>query len=194
MLEKLKAIDTEWFLFINGKHNSFFDVIMYWASHKLFWIPFYGLLIWIIVKEFGKKSIAVLVSITILIALCDQTASHLIKTLAKRLRPSHEPALEGLVHLSKAGAGGQFGFISSHAANAFGLAIFLILLLPKKYNPLKIILAFWAILVCYSRIYNGVHYPADVIVAALVGSLYALLMVKILQKYFDKKYNLGQTP
>jgi undecaprenyl-diphosphatase len=182
MLEKLKSIDVELFLLLNGKHNEFFDVIMFWASDKLFWIPFYIILLLIIIKIFKTKSIGVLIAIGFLITLCDQTASHLIKQTVKRLRPSHEPTLENLVHLSEAGPGGQYGFVSSHAANAFGLATFLILLLPNKFNWLKWTLLFWAFLVSYSRIYNGVHYPSDVIVASIIGIIYGFLVYYILSK------------
>lgn len=182
MLEKIKQLDTELFLYLNGMHNAFFDPIMYWASDKLFWIPFYLVIIYLLIREYKKQSAYILISIGILITLCDQIASHLIKTTVQRLRPSHEPLLEGLIHLSKAGPGGQYGFVSSHSANAFGLATFLILLLPKKYNPLKWILGFWAVLVAYSRIYNGVHYPTDVIVAALIGMVLAYLVFKIYSK------------
>ena len=182
MLKKINQIDTELFLFLNGKHNSFFDPIMYWASDKLFWIPFYAFLLFIIVREFKKKSMYALPAIAILITICDQTASHLIKNAVKRLRPSHEPSLENLIHLSKAGPGGQYGFISSHSTNAFGLATFLILLLPKKYNWLKWILGFWAFLVAYSRIYNGVHYPGDVFVAAFLGVFYGIIISSFLNR------------
>lgn len=88
--------------------------------------------------------------------------------------------------LSKAGPGGQYGFVSSHAANAFGLATFIILLLPKKYNVLKWIVAFWAVLLSYSRIYNGVHYPADVIVGALIGVLLAFLVFTLYKRYLQR--------
>lgn len=182
MIEKIKDLDTQLFLYLNEKHNPFFDPIMYWASHKWFWVPFYAFLVFIIIKEFKKKSIYVLVAIGLLITICDQTASHLIKNMVKRLRPSHQPSLQNLIHLSEAGPGGQYGFISSHSANAFGLATFLILMLPKKYNWLKIALLFWAVLVAYSRIYNGVHYPADVIVAMLLGTLYGYLVAFLLHK------------
>jgi undecaprenyl-diphosphatase len=183
MIEKIKNLDTHLFLYLNGKHNSFFDSIMYWASDKLFWLPFYLFIVFIIIREFKKKSIYVLLAIGLLITICDQTASHLIKKIVKRLRPSHEPSLQNLIHLSQAGPGGQYGFISSHSANAFGLATFLILLLPSKYNWLKIVLAFWAILVAYSRIYNGVHYPSDVIVAMFLGIIYGFLIRFILLKF-----------
>jgi len=184
MLEKIKSLDTELFLFLNGKHNSFFDPIMYWASDKLFWIPFYILIAILIIKQYKKQSIPIFISIAVLILLSDQIASHLIKNAVARLRPSHEPALQGLVHLSEAGPGGAFGFVSSHAANAFALAAFLFFLLPKNFKRLKWILLCWAILVSYSRIYNGVHYPSDVAVASVLGIFLAWLVLKFYNNLF----------
>jgi len=192
MLEKINHFDTKLFLYLNNMHNSFFDPIMYWASDKLFWLPFYAFLVFIIIKEYKKQSISILICIGILITACDQIASHLIKNSVKRLRPSHEPLLQKIIHLSKAGPGGQYGFVSSHSANAFGLATFLILLLPERYNPLKWILGFWAVLVAYSRIYNGVHYPLDVIVAALIGVLLGVLVIRIMKFDFFSRFQILQ--
>lgn len=169
MLEKINTIDTQLFLFLNGKHNAFFDPIMYWASDMYFWFPFYAVLLFFIAKHYKKQSLLIFILVAVLITLSDQTASHLIKNNVQRLRPSHQPALQNQIHLSKAGAGGKYGFVSSHAANAFALATFLFLLLPKNFNWLKVVLFAWAVLVSYSRIYNGVHYPLDVIVAAVLG-------------------------
>jgi len=183
-LDYLKQFDTELFLAINGKHNAFFDTIMYWASDKLFWFPFYAVLLFFLVRMYKKFSIYVLLAIAVTITLCDQTASGLLKNLVKRFRPSHEPTLVHLVHLSKAGPGGNYGFVSSHSANAFGLVTFLFFLLPAKYNWLKIILLFWALLVSYSRIYNGVHYPFDILGGALVGILSGSLIWIIFRTIF----------
>lgn len=189
-MHKINELDTRLFLYLNGKHNAFFDPVMYWTSHKLFWIPFYALLVYIIIKEYKRNSLHIFVAIAILITLCDQISSHLIKQCVKRLRPSHDPALEGLVHLSAAGPGGKYGFVSSYAANAFGLAVFLILLLPKRYNVLKWVLLFWACLVSYSRIYVGVHYPADVVAAGVLGAMLAYLVFLVyryvMQAYFQR--------
>lgn len=187
MLEDLKQFDTELFLAINGKHSAFFDTIMYWASDKLFWFPFYAVLLVFLVRIYRKFAIYVLLAITVTITLCDQTASGLLKNLVKRLRPSHEPTLVQLVRLSEAGPGGNYGFVSSHSANAFGLVTFLFFLLPAKYNWLKIVLLFWALLVSYSRIYNGVHYPFDILGGALVGVLSGSLIWIIFRAIFKNK-------
>ena len=177
-MEFLNSIDTELFLLINGMHNAFFDSIMYWLSNKLFWVPMYLLIIFLIIRRYKMRGVMMLLFIGIVITLCDQTASGLLKNLVQRLRPSHEPVLAGLIHLSKAGTGGLYGFVSSHAANCFGLATFLWFVLNNQFKWLKYWLFVWAVLVSYSRIYNGVHYPGDVLVAAFIGSGFGWLMAK----------------
>ena len=177
-MEFLKSLDTELFFLINGMHNAFFDSIMYWLSNKLFWVPMYLLIVFLMIRRYKMRGVLMLLFIGIVITLCDQTASGLLKNLVQRLRPSHEPALAGLVHLSKAGTGGLYGFVSSHAANCFGLASFIYFTFDKQFQPLKYWLLIWAVLVSYSRIYNGVHYPVDVVVGAIIGIAYGYLMAK----------------
>lgn len=179
MIEYFNHVDTQLFLLLNGIHNTFFDFVMYWFSDKLIWVPMYLLIAFFIVKQYKFKGIIMLIFAGIVIALCDQTASHLIKNAVLRLRPSHEPALVGLVHLSKAGAGGMYGFVSSHAANTFGLATFLNCVLDNRFKLLKYCLFIWAVFVSYSRIYNGVHYPGDVLVAAFIGALIGWAISKL---------------
>ena len=179
MIEYLNSLDTQLFLFLNGEHNVFFDPVMYWLSDRLVWIPMYLLIAFLVVKHYKMRGVVILVFVGVVIALCDQTASHLIKNTVQRLRPSHEPSLAGLIHLSKAGPGGLYGFVSSHAANAFGLATFMFLVLDDWFKWLKYWLFIWAVFVSYSRIYNGVHYPGDVIVAAGIGVFIGWAVAKI---------------
>ncbi|MDD2305982.1 MAG: phosphatase PAP2 family protein [Prolixibacteraceae bacterium] len=177
-MEYLKQLDNQLFMLINGSHNAFFDPIMYWLSDKLIWIPMYLLIIFLMVRRYKMRGVLMLVFVGLTIALCDQTASGLLKNTVQRLRPSHEPALAGLIYLSKAGPGGLYGFASSHAANVFGLATFLCFVLDSKFRHLKYGLFFWAILVAYSRIYNGVHYPGDVLAGTIIGIVFGYLMAK----------------
>lgn len=185
MIDKLKNFDTQLFFYINEKHNAFFDVVMYWASHKWFWLPLYFALAVFLVKLYKKTSIYILLAIGIAITLSDQISSSVIKQWVLRPRPSHEPDLLPYIHLSKAGPGGMYGFVSSHAANAAALTIFLLLILPPRYKLLKTAIVSWALLVCYSRIYNGVHYPLDVIGGMLVGILSGFTVA-----YFTKRISM----
>ena len=189
-MQYLETLDTRLFLFLNGKHNAFFDFVMYWFSDKLIWIPMYVVIAFFIVRHYKINGILILLCIALVIAICDQTASHLIKNAVQRLRPSHEPALAGLVHLSKAGPGGLYGFVSSHTANAFGLATILYFVLDDRFSVLKYWLFIWAALVSYSRIYNGVHYPGDVLVAIALGALIGWMISK-LYRLIEKKQFLS---
>src|SRR5882724_4109706 len=175
MLKGLQTFDETLFLFLNGKHSPFFDVLMYWASNEFFWIPLYILLFLFLFLRYKKFSWYILICVSLLIASSDQLSSNLIKNLVQRPRPSHVLSLAGRVHLSKAGAGGEYGFVSSHAANSFALALFLVLLLPRGNSAIKYLLIGWALLVSYSRIYNGVHYPGDVLCGILLGGMLAFI-------------------
>ena len=186
MLEILNNIDTEVFLYLNWKHNEFWDFIMYWASNKFVWIPLYAFLLFLIVKKFKKETIWILIAVVVLTILSDQL-SVAIKNIFERLRPCHDPELEGLVHIVKDKCGGNFGFVSSHACNHFSLAVFLSILFFKKIKYFTFPILFWAAFISYSRIYLGVHYPGDVIFGAILGTLIGLLIGKA-YKLIQRRY------
>ena len=111
-----------------------------------------------------------MVGITLTIVLADQITSTLMKPYFARLRPSHEPLLQSLIHIVDGYKGAKYGFASSHAANTFGAATFFFLLLRKNYKWIGLIFL-WAAVATYSRIYLGVHYPGDIVVGGFVGAL-----------------------
>lgn len=178
MIETLIRLDTQLFLLLNGMHTAFFDQLMWLLSSKTIWIPMYAYLLYLIIRQYRKQSWIIIVAIILSVALADSLSVALFKNVFMRFRPSHNPALEGLVHLVNGYKGGDYGFISSHAANTFALAVGLAHFLKSRFSYFPLIIFSWAALVSYSRIYLGVHYPGDVICGALFGSIVALIVLK----------------
>lgn len=177
LLQQFDAWDRSLFLVINGLHSPFFDKVMSQVSEPLTWIPVYLVLLFLLKQRFGWKGLAWSVPVIALMVLCSDTGSVvLFKNTVQRLRPSHVEALSGSIHLltDEKGEflrGGSFGFVSSHASNHFAIAVFMIGVLHASVRGLAPVLIFWAIVIGYSRIYLGVHYPGDVLVGALYGAL-----------------------
>lgn len=168
MGEALLDIDRELFFFINSHHAPWLDQLMYYISRTRVWIPLYLIFLFLILKKFRNESWAPLIGIFLTILIADQVASTVMKPLVQRLRPTHDPSFQQLVHIVNGYRGAQFGFASSHAANTFGAACFLWWLFRP--TPLWICLMFfWVILVSYSRIYLGVHYPGDILGGFAIG-------------------------
>lgn len=187
-MESIKYWDTQLFLWLNDKHNAFFDVTMFWASNKLIWIPLYIFFLYLIIKNFKSKSIWILLTIGILMLCADQFSVGL-KNYFQRLRPCHEPDLEGLVHIVNSKCGGKFSFVSSHASNHFAIATFLSLLFKNTYRYFSLFIVLWAAVIAYSRIYLGVHYPGDVIGGSILGILLGFIFGKIYQQIDTKFLN-----
>jgi undecaprenyl-diphosphatase len=187
MIDQLLEYDREIFLYLNGLHAPWLDPVMLLISETLVWLPLYLYLLYLIFKDHSKEGWFVLVGLTLTIVLADQITSTLMKPYFARLRPSQEPSLEALVHIVNGYKGGKFGFASSHAANTFGTATLLFLLLGKKRKWI-VTLFVWAAVVTYSRIYLGVHYPGDILVGALVGVLAGLAGFKFYQ-WLKKMYS-----
>jgi len=185
-LNTLNNWDTELFLALNGANSSFWDTIMWWASDKLIWIPVYILFLLLLWKNYKSKIWVVMIFAALLIFLSDQISVHLFKDVFQRLRPCHDSALDGMVHIVNAKCGGSYGFYSSHASNIFAIAAFVISLHKKHCPSLYLGIFLWAGLIAYSRIYLGVHYPGDVIAGAIAGSFLGWMLARFLKNLLRK--------
>ena len=193
MIEFLEEIDRSIVLAINGWNNPFMDELMWWISARITWIPLYLILLYLAYKKLTLNQLFLFLGlIGLTIALTDLSSVHLFKNVFLRYRPSHNLLLTEKLHcyLVKPGEyykGGEYGFISSHAANFFAIITFVYLVLRKTYPKLIFPLLFIGMIIAYSRIYLGVHYLSDVFVGALVGSLIAFLVHRLLYLRFSEK-------
>lgn len=176
MIEFLENLDHQLLLQINGAHTPVLDEVMFWISKKTTWIPLYILAALLLVRKYGIKSFIFIAFAILTIVITDQVSNHLFKDLVARYRPCHNLDLMGRLHLVHNKCGGQYGFVSSHAANTAGLATFLIISRIGSWSAQKpgllafsVALVAYALLNAYSRVYMGVHYPADVLAGALLG-------------------------
>jgi len=183
MIEALNHLDKQWLLWLNSYHSPFFDQVMFTISGKYEWIPLYAILLGFIIRKYRWKSLWILLAVIVLIALSDQIAN-LLKSGVKRFRPCKDPEIGYLVHLVNNYCRSSYGFVSGHAANTFALAIFISLLFSKKWVTVGLVS--WAVLVSYSRIYLGVHYPGDVFCGALLGALLGWGMFALLKRFIIK--------
>jgi undecaprenyl-diphosphatase len=180
MYDSLIRLDKELFLYLNHFHSPFWDQVIWVLTGNLIWIPIYLAVIFFLIYKFKRRAILIVLFTAAGIVLSDFISVHAFKDVFLRLRPSHEPSLAGLVHIVKNYRGGLYGFVSSHAANTFMLAVFTLSVIRKWYYTICILC--WALLMCCTRIYLGVHYPADILAGALLGSAIALLWSKVWQK------------
>jgi undecaprenyl-diphosphatase len=169
VLEHLNHIDHSVFLFLNGIHSPFFDFVMFQATKSMVWIPLYLVFLYMVIRQYRWKTLLVLVIAAIMILVSDQLANF-SKDAFQRLRPSHEPGL--MVHLVNAYKGGEYGFYSSHATNTCSIAVFLVIILRKRFRWIWLIAMPWTLLMSYTRIYLGVHFPGDILAGILMGSLF----------------------
>ena len=172
MIEFLNNIDREFFLFLNGFHNSFFDGLMFAATKGLLWMPLYLFFLFFVIRKYKWKTLVIILFAAFMI-LCSDQLSDLVKEFVHRVRPSRQPGL--MVHIVEAYKGGTYGFYSAHASNTFSVVVFLIIIQGRKYVFVYIPAILWSLIISYTRIYLGVHYPGDIITGWLAGGLLGIL-------------------
>jgi len=183
MIESLESFDRSIIIFFNGQHSSLLDQVMWFLSGP--WLVFILLpFLYFIFQSYTKVQITwILLSIVLTIVLTDQLSVHAFKEVFQRYRPSHNLLIMDQLHFYRYAdgtfyQGGKYGFVSSHAANYFGVLTVIWQFISAKW--VKYLLLTLVLLVLYSRMYLGVHYLSDLICGALLGYVLAIVVVHFL--------------
>lgn len=165
--------DQAFFQLINGGlANPFLDWLCTIVRNAWVWAPLYAFLAGLIIVNFGKKGMYLVLAGALLAGITDYTTSSILKPAVNRPRPCQDVQMvERVRQVVRCGAAPSFP--SAHAANHFGLAVLLGLALRHRLPQLRFWLFGWASLIIFSQVYVGVHYPLDVLFGAVWGATLA---------------------
>ena len=179
-METIRQLDLQLFHFVNQRFsNDVFDVICPLIRDKTFMIACYFVFAAIMYRAFPDQFLKIVIGGAITFLLTDQISATLIKPIFHRLRPCNNSAVNARLLADYCGSG--FSFVSSHATNSFGMVAFLSIVRAKRRT--SIILIIWALLVCYSQVYVGVHYPFDVLSGGITGAVIGSTTGTITRKF-----------
>ena len=172
--EHFLAADRSLFLALNGDGGAVADNLMWALSSKLALVPIGIVALWLMWRKYEDKRLffTAIVFIALVVLLSDRVSTT-FKHLLPKFRPTHEPLLEGMVHTVRGYVGGLYGTVSSHAANSFGVSLFTALIIGRRWYTITVMAMSAAI--CYSRIYLGAHYPADILFGTVTGLFFGWL-------------------
>jgi undecaprenyl-diphosphatase len=181
VINEIKNLDHSFFLFLNSLHSTSLNPIMVFFSGQVIWLPLLGYFLWYSMKVNGRRGTLLFgLFLFLSIIASDVTSSYILKNIFERLRPCRQ--IEFISHIYSFGqkCGGKYGFVSSHAANSVAVIIFSLRVLP--FHRINYALCSIPVIVGFSRIYLGVHFPADILGGMMVGFIWAYLM-----SYFFKE-------
>lgn len=190
MLEKLIQTDQNLFTVLNGWGIPGLDPMMRLASATWIWIPVYLIIAFLLIRKNKRTGLVGVLFLILTLVFTEQISVQMFKEVFERLRPCHEPAMANNIRLVADHCGGQFGFVSTHASNAFGVLMFSTLIIRNRIFTWSILV--WALIVSYSRIYLGVHYPGDILGGIILGltiGFFTFVLFKYILKapYFNEQ-------
>lgn len=175
--------DSSMFLWINGWHTDYMDNFIEFYTHKFIWLPLYLSLVYVVFRNFQWKATLVWLLVAILLLVInDQLCASVLRHEVARMRPSNlDNPISSFVHVVDGYRGGRYGFPSAHAANSFGLAFYVMYVFRRIL--LSITMLLWAMMMCYTRIYLGVHYVGDLVAGMMLGLINATIIYYLFKQF-----------
>jgi undecaprenyl-diphosphatase len=186
MIETFESLDRALLLKINSFHSPALDVLMWYLSETWPTVLIVLMAAWLVHRKFSlKKAVEFIVGCAMVVACSDMTAN-LIKHQVKRYRPTHNLEIKARVYTYNNYSGGKYGFVSGHSANTFAVVTFIYLSLYWTRKKYRLLLYIYPVLVVYSRMYLGVHYPSDIATGMLIGLFFGFVGFRLFNHYFLK--------
>lgn len=186
MIEQLLDYDTQLFLFLNNLGSPKWDSLWLAITHEVTFVPLYAILLFLLHRKFGWKSLLIFVLVVVVMITFTDQMTNVFKRTFERPRPCREAYLIDHMRFIAVRCG-KYGFFSGHSSNSMAAAIFAGLMLKPYYKNLIFILFFWSLVVAYSRIYVGVHYPLDIVCGLIFGAFAGFAFYKF-TKYLLNKF------
>lgn len=173
-MEEIIQFDKQLLLMLNGSDSSYLDQVVLILTNGLTWIPLYVSLLFLVVKNNHnwRTILLIVVGAGLCVLMAGTLDDEIVKPLVARWRPTHDPQIGSLVDVVNDYRGGRYGFFSAHASNTFSIALFFSLLV--RYRWLTVGLVSYSLVNCWTRLYLGVHYPGDILVGLLWGTVTAI--------------------
>lgn len=183
----LYAADKTLLMVFNGSHCPFVDRLAVTLTCGYMWIPLYiALLLLVINNHKTVAQISLVIGMALLaIVLSEGMADLIVKPLVARLRPIHDTLMQDSVQVVNNYRAEGYSFFSAHASNTMAVAVFFSLLVKDRLFACTLIV--WALANCWTRLYLGVHYPSDIIVGVVWGSVSGLFAYTIYNKVKDTR-------
>ena len=183
----LYAADKTLLMVFNGSHCPFVDRLAVTLTCGYMWIPLYiALLLLVINNHKTMAQISLVIGMALLaIVLSEGMADLIVKPLVARLRPIHDTLMQDSVQVVNNYRAEGYSFFSAHASNTMAVAVFFSLLVKDRLFACTLIT--WALINCWTRLYLGVHYPSDIIVGVMWGSVSGLFAYTIFNKIKDTR-------
>ena len=179
MIDKLLKYDTELFLFLNNLGFETWDALWLMITNKWIFGSLLGVsLLFLFYKKLGLKALLLLILVTALMITFTDQITNVFKRGFERPRPCGEGYLIDQMRFIAVRCG-KYGFFSGHSSNSMAVAIFAGFLLRSYYKSLVYILILISLVVAYSRIYVGVHYPLDIVCGLAFGAISGFLFYKL---------------